>query len=150
MHPVTQISSQAHEIAAIMQAFVARCQDREVQGYRRFGLTVGEGRFLQALSQQNFSSPSAAAEILSVARSRITQIVDGLVRKGFITRCESEKDRRFQNLCLTERGTGTLEQIISYLEDVHVRLLIGFDPAKRQSLLQDLRLLKEKMDSVRH
>ena len=144
-----QLTSQAHEIAAIMKALVECCTDREATGYSQFGLTVAEGRFLQALSEQHFSSPSAAAQILSVARSRITQIVNGLVNKGLIQRSELEGDRRFQSLRLTEKGRETRHHIDVYLEDIHVRLLSSFEGNKRQALIQDLNLLKEKIDIIR-
>ncbi|MBU1937521.1 MarR family winged helix-turn-helix transcriptional regulator [bacterium] len=144
-----QLTSQAREIATVMKSLVECCTDREATGYSQFGLTVAEGRFLQALSEQHFSSPSAAAQILSVARSRITQIVNGLVTKGLIERSELAGDRRFQSLHLTDKGQETLRHITDYLEDVHVRLLSSFEGDKRQSLIQDLNLLKEKIDIIR-
>ena len=146
---MNQLTSQAHEIATVMKALVECCTDREATGYSQFGLTIAEGRFLQALSEQHFSSPSAAAQILSVARSRITQIVNGLVNKGLIQRSELESDRRFQSLHLTEKGRETLRYITVYFEDVHVRLLSSFEDDKRQALIQDLNLLKEKIDIIR-
>ena len=87
---VSQLSAQAHEIAGVMQALVDCCCSREARGYSQMGLTLAEGRFLRTLSEQHFSSPGAAAEILTVARSRITQIVNGLVKKGLIERSEDK------------------------------------------------------------
>ena len=142
------LPSQAREIASVMKALVECCTDREAAGYSQFGLTTAEGRFLQALSEKHFSSPSVAAKILSVARSRITQIVNGLVSKGLLERSELENDRRYQNLHLTQKGHETLNRITDYLEDVHIRLLSSFESEKRQTLIQDLNLLKEKINII--
>jgi DNA-binding MarR family transcriptional regulator len=143
------IAVQASEMVRAIHALADCCEDKELRSYSQFGLTVAEGHFLEALGEWDSSTPGAIAEALSVARSRITRIADGLVRKGLIDRCVSESDRRFQRLCLTDRGKEILSQTKAYRASVHVRLLAGFDGAKRQSLLSDLKLLAERMDAVR-
>jgi DNA-binding MarR family transcriptional regulator len=140
--------AQAAEMARAIHALADCCQDKELRSFSRFGLTVAEGRFLEALGEWDFSTPGAIAEALSVARSRVTRVADGLVHKGLVIRYESESDRRFQRLCLTDKGKETLSQAKAYRENVHVRLLAGFDGARRRSLLSDLKLLAERMDAA--
>ncbi len=139
----------ASELARAIHALADCCQDKELRSVSRFGLTVAEGRFLEALGEWDFSTPGAIAEALSVARSRVTRIADGLVRKGLVIRHESESDRRFQRLCLTDKGQETLSQVKAYHKNVDVRLLAGFDGARRRRLLSDLKLLAERMDAAR-
>lgn len=146
---MARLKSQAQEMAQAMASLANCCKDIELQSYSRFGLTVAEGRFLETIAEGGFSTPSALAEALSVTRSRITRIADGLVRKGFIERCESKNDRRYQSLCLTEKGREVLNYARTYIEDTHVRLLRAFDDTKRAALLDDLKLLKQEMDIIR-
>lgn len=76
------------------------------------------------------------------------RIADGLVRKGLIERSLSESDRRFQGICLAEKGAETLNQTRTYLADGHVPLMAFFDHAKRTALANDFNLSKEKMEIV--
>lgn len=61
-------------------------------------------------------SVTRLAHLLSVPKSQMTALVDGLVEMGAVERKPDERDRRVINLYLTERGRDLL---ISVREKVH-------------------------------
>ncbi len=54
---------------------------------------------------------SELAAAKNISRPAISQAVDVLVKKGFLTRVQSTEDRRYVDLALTEAGNTLLDTV---------------------------------------
>jgi DNA-binding MarR family transcriptional regulator len=68
---------------------------------------------------------------LKVEAATLTGVVDGLERRGWLTREESTDDRRVRRLALTAAGRRVYESVSPWLsEEVQQRVLEGLSPGQ--------------------
>ena len=68
---------------------------------------------------------------LKVEAATLTGVVDGLVRRGWLTRSENADDRRVKQLALTPEGHAAYEAVSPWLsEAVQGRVLEGLSPGQ--------------------
>jgi DNA-binding MarR family transcriptional regulator len=68
---------------------------------------------------------------LKVEAATLTGVVDGLVRRGWLTRAESADDRRVKQLALTPEGQAAYEAVSPWLSRaVQSRMLEGLSPGQ--------------------
>ncbi|MFQ5471449.1 MAG: MarR family winged helix-turn-helix transcriptional regulator [Dehalococcoidia bacterium] len=75
------------------------------------GLTMTQLRVLFSLRAEAGLSAGALAEMLGVAPSTLTRIMDRLVRSQMVKREPDESDRRLVRHLLTSSGLGTVEEV---------------------------------------
>ncbi|MGN0142692.1 MAG: MarR family winged helix-turn-helix transcriptional regulator [Roseburia sp.] len=83
------------------------------------------------------------AQILKLDKSGISRSVEELVRKGYVERNPSEKDRRFVTLHLTEKGQERFEKIE---HDMYLKFKEVFEnipQAKRDQVIEALKIYNE-------
>ena len=83
--------------------------DTTVRGNRLlkpFGLTLSTWYILYQVNGAGRISQKALQGDLGIESGSMAIVVDGLVRKGWLGRTSSEKDRRANNLELTPKGAG--------------------------------------------
>ncbi len=85
----------------------------EMRSRRRADLSVVQFRALVYLKLNPGASLSALAEYLGLTLPSVSQMVDGLVKKGVVTRMDSSSDRRRLVLTLTPQGKSLLEKSLS-------------------------------------
>jgi len=139
---------QAGTLAHLTRELAHCCVAKEMEIFRRFGLSTGEGNALLAIAD-GAGSPSTLAEQLGVVRSRISPLVQNLVNKEFLVRAESVVDRRVKELKLTRRGEQVALDADRYRLGFHQRLLERFDEKERKLLFATLSRLYERMTEVR-
>jgi len=67
------------------------------------GVTVAEWVVLREMyAGDDTTSPSAVAELTGLTRGAVSKLISRLLDKGLVTRRESAKDRRYQDIKLTE------------------------------------------------
>jgi DNA-binding MarR family transcriptional regulator len=86
---------------------------------------------------------------MNVVKSRITKIIDGLIKKGFVQRIKDPEDSRIHLLSLTSDGQRKINDIREFMDDVHHQVLLRIPPEQRKLLLIDLDLLKSSMEAVK-
>jgi len=73
-------------------------------------LTMGQFRTLNHLAK-GYATSAELARHLVVTRPTITRLIDGLERKGLVTRAVDARDRRQVRLELTEAGRAVLREV---------------------------------------
>lgn len=106
-------------------------------------LTPPEAGVLRLLAREAGISQRALAERLGTAPSRVVVLVDGLERKGLVSRRRSETDRRNHELHLTDDGTTTLGRLRGVAETHEDDVLSGLTRAERAELRRLLAKLAE-------
>jgi DNA-binding MarR family transcriptional regulator len=135
------------------QELVARlyqcCQERMQYQCERFGLPDAELRCLQLFGSERYLTAKGIAQKLNVVKSRVSKIIDGLIRKNLVQRIKDPEDSRIQLISLTPQGQKRLNQINGFLEEIHQRVLSQMAPDQRQAMLTNLDILKASMEAVK-
>jgi DNA-binding MarR family transcriptional regulator len=86
---------------------------------------------------------------MNLVKSRVSRIIVGLLRKKLIQRFKDPEDSRVSLLSLTPAGQKKLDEINSFMEDIHSRVLQQMVPEQRKAVLTNLEILKASMESVK-
>jgi DNA-binding MarR family transcriptional regulator len=125
------------------------CQERMQYQCERFGLPDAELRCLQLFGKERYLTAKGIAHQLNVVKSRVSKIVDGLIRKNLVQRVRDPEDSRIQLISLTPEGHQRLKEVNGFLEEIHWQVLNRMAPDQRQAMLTNLDLLKASMESVK-
>ncbi len=74
-------------------------------------VTVAEWVMLRELYDRDAMVPSALADRLGMTRGAISKLADRLAAKALLTRVPGKKDRRYQNLALTQAGRALVPEL---------------------------------------
>jgi len=125
------------------------CQERMQYQSERFGLPDAELRCLALFGEERYLTPKGIAQKMNVVKSRVSKIIDGLLKKKFIQRIKDPKDSRISLLSLTAAGQKKLSEINAFMESVHQNVLLQMAPDQRKAMLTNLDILKASMEAVR-
>lgn len=78
---------------------------------RHFGVTMTQASVLMLLMHEGRKTMSEVASELGVSRGAATQLLDGLIEKGFIERTVDEADRRVAYVEMSRHGIRHLKQV---------------------------------------
>jgi len=125
------------------------CQERMQYQCDRFQLPDAEFRCLLLFGDERYLTAKSIAHRMNVVKSRVSKIIDGLIRKDLIQRIADPEDSRVKLLSLTSVGQKKINEIKSFMEDVHGQVLSQMAPDQRQTMLTNLDILKASMEAVK-
>ncbi len=77
----------------------------------REGLTFNETSLLFFVNANGKANVTTLAKYLDVSKSSVVEMIDKLVRNGFLERTKDVKDRRVTYVTITDRGRAVLETV---------------------------------------
>jgi DNA-binding MarR family transcriptional regulator len=84
---------------------------------------------------------------LKVEAATLTGVIDGLVRRGWLTRSEDTEDRRVKQLALTAEGQSAYQAVSPWLsEAVQGRVLEGLSPGQVTVAREVLQRVAENLE----
>jgi|SRR3989344_1928849 len=108
-------------------------------------LTLSQGFVLGFIENQGPASVGEIAVAFSVTSSAATQIIDTLVKRGFLGKKESTDDRRILQITLTKKGKNVIKEFktaqVDKLKDV-------LEPLSDNDLKQYLKLSRKVLDCL--
>jgi DNA-binding MarR family transcriptional regulator len=125
------------------------CQERLQYQSERFNLPDAELRCLVLFGEDRYLTSKGIANKMNLVKSRVSRITDGLLRKKLIQRIKDPGDSRVSLLSLTARGQEKLNEINSFMEEIHGRVLQQIAPDQRKAVLTNLEILKASMEAVK-
>ena len=125
------------------------CQERMQYQCERFQLPDAELRCLGLFGEERYLTAKGIALKMNVVKSRVSKIIDGLIKKKLIQSVKDPEDSRVILLSLTSRGQGKLNEINNLLNDLHGQVLSQMAPDQRQAMLTNLDILKASMEAVK-
>ena len=125
------------------------CQERMQYQCERFELPDAELRCLVLFGKERYLTAKGIAQKMNVVKSRVSKIVDGLIRKKLIQRIKDPEDSRISLLSLSPEGQKKLNEINYFLENVHHQVLSQMAPDQRMAMLTNLDILKASMEAVK-
>ncbi|MFZ0135268.1 MAG: MarR family transcriptional regulator [Desulfobacterales bacterium] len=148
--PAGDISSyQLEQFQRLVSRLYQCCQERMQYQSDRFDLPDAELRCLLLFGEERYLTPKGIAQKMNVVKSRISKIIDGLTKKGYVQRIKDPEDSRVHLLSLSSGGHKKLTEIKAFLDDVHHQVLSRIPPEQRKLMLIDLELLKSSMEAVK-
>jgi len=91
---------------------LARCQRPTFDAkWKMIGLSHGQLSMLFILLYHPEATAKEIASFLGISKSAISQVIDPLEEKAFISRQLDTKDRRIARLALTSKGKKALDQV---------------------------------------
>jgi DNA-binding MarR family transcriptional regulator len=135
------------------QKLIARlfqcCQERMQYQCDRFQLPDAEFRCLVLFGEERYLTAKSIAPKMNVVKSRVSKIIDGLIKKNLIQCITDPEDSRVKLLSLTSAGQKKINEIKQFMEDVHGQVLSQMAPDQRKAMLTNLDILKASMEAVK-
>ena len=125
------------------------CQERMQYQCERFQLPDAELRCLGLFGEERYLTAKGIALKMNVVKSRVSKIIDGLIKKKLIQSIKDPEDSRVSLLSLTSHGQKKLNEINSFLKSIHGQVLSQMAQDQRQTMLTNLDILKASMETVK-
>jgi len=125
------------------------CQERMQYQCDRFQLPDAEFRCLVLFGDERYLTAKSIAHKMNVVKSRVSKIIDGLIKKNLIQGIADPEDSRVKLLSLTSAGQKKLNEIKQFMQDVHGQVLSQMAPDQRKAMLTNLDILKASMEAVK-
>jgi DNA-binding MarR family transcriptional regulator len=146
----SQVSQyQASRLKNLIEEISFCCQERIVLLSKKFHLTQAELRSLLLFKNERYLTVTSIAQKLEVAKSRVTKILDGLLKKKMINRIDDPEDARIKLISLTSLGQRKTKEIDEFMTDMHHQLVLSLNPEDRKSILASLEVLRASMELVK-
>ena len=125
------------------------CQERYQYQSERFGLPDAELRCLMLFGEERYLTPKGIAQKMNVAKSRVSKIINQLVKKKLVRRIKDPADSRVHLLSLTAAGRTMWREIDEFLNDLSEKILLQVDADQRTALLNHLSILERSMEAAK-
>jgi DNA-binding MarR family transcriptional regulator len=136
----------AELIANLTFSLLAKCQEKENRLAEQHGLFQVEFRCLRLLGLDEKLNNKALAKRMDLSPSRITRVIDGLVKKGFMIRVIDKDDRRNVVVSLSRRGKNLSNKLYSAFIRIHSEILEEINVSQHKSLTKAMSSLNSAME----
>ncbi len=130
-----EVSKNATKLADLTFSLLASCQEKENRLAEQHGLTQAEFRCLRLFSANETLNNKQIAERMSLSPSRLTRIIDGLVKKEYINREIDNTDRRNMCVSLSKKGVQIVELLNTAYVEIHQEILEDIEESQHQPLI---------------
>ncbi len=143
------LKEQAKKLKEFIDSFIKCCENRRFYEKKRFKIPYIESKTLLFLKDQRYLTVNELAYLLNVTKSRASNIIKSLIKKGFVEVITDPKDKRVRLISLSNKGKEKVKEIEEFQLEIHKKLLSGFDPSEMITLLNLIERLKLNMDIVK-
>jgi DNA-binding MarR family transcriptional regulator len=140
---------QTQRLVDLISEMLQCCEDRKLHEAQKFGLPYSELRCLMLFNGERYLTVKGISQHLDVAKSRVTKILEGLIRKGLVERVDDPKDGRIKLISLSPEGQKKSEEMTAFHHEIHRKILLQLDPDERKNVLSHLELLRSAMEAVK-
>ena len=140
---------QLEQFQVLISKLFQCCQERMQYQCERFQLPDAELRCLGLFGEERYLTAKGIAPKMNVVKSRVSKIIEGLIKKKLIQSIKDPEDSRVSLLSLTPHGHKKLNEINGFLKDLHGQVLSQMAQDQRQTMLTNLDILKASMEAVK-
>ena len=137
------INDTLNEILVKLFRNINAIEEQAVKGGAYKGMTTNDMHVIEAIGMDEAKNMSTVAKALAVTTGTLTISVNSLVKKGFVDRVRSEKDRRVVLVSLTDKGKKAFRQHAKFHQDMIQAAVTRLNEEEKQVLqkaLTDLNL----------
>jgi DNA-binding MarR family transcriptional regulator len=124
-----------HLIREASRAYTRALQSR----ISRHGVTIGQWFFLCALWERDGMTQRELSQRVGMMEPTTVTALNGMERRGYITRVRNADDRRKVNIFLTPRGRELRDVLEPHARELHRRALAGMPAADAGSAVAAIR-----------
>jgi DNA-binding MarR family transcriptional regulator len=143
------LSYQALRLQELIGEMLQCCEDRKFFETEKFGLPYAELKCLLLFGGERYLTVKGIAQKLDVAKSRVTKIVNGLMKKGLVRQIDDPDDGRVRLISLTPAGQEKAQEIAAFQRELHYQILLRLDADERKGVFSSLELLRSAMEAVK-
>ncbi|MGA3084001.1 MAG: MarR family transcriptional regulator [Thermodesulfobacteriota bacterium] len=140
---------QAGRLKELIEQIIHCCQERVFFQSQKFNLTPAELRSILIFNNEKYQTVKGMAQKLEVAKSRVTKIMEGLLKKKLIHCIDDPGDARVKLFSPTQAGQKKSEELNDFIKEIHNHLLTNLKPEDRKAVLSSLELLRSSMEVVK-
>jgi len=148
-NPITVSEHQLQQFQSLMTRLYQCCQERMQYQSERFEMPDAELRCLLLFQDERYLTSKGISHKMRVVKSRVSKIIQGLLKKQLIQRIKDPGDARISLFSLTPAGQSKLEEITLFLQSIHFETLQQMAPEQRTTMLTNLDLLKASLEAVK-
>ncbi len=141
--------SQLEQFQELITKLFQCCQERMQYQCERFQLPDAELRCLGLFGEERYLTAKGIAMKMNVVKSRVSKIIDGLIKKNLVQRVKDPEDSRIILLSLTSQGQKKINEINEFLKNIHGQVLSQMAQDQRQTMLTNLDILKASMEAAK-
>ena len=138
-----QKNAMAEQMADLTYELLENCQLKIERTAEKLNLTVAEFKLLRALQEGEMLSAGALAKRMGLSSSRITRIIDGLIKKGMVKKEAGGKDRRIVDIGLTPEGIAVRGQLKAMYVSVHEEIINLLPSDAGESVIHAMEKLRQ-------
>ena len=139
----SQKNELAEHMADLTYELLENCQLKIERTAEKLNLTVAEFKLLRSLQDDEMISAGALARRMGLSSSRITRIIDGLIKKGMVKKAAGGKDRRIVDIGLTQEGTAARSQLKAMYIAVHQDIIDLLPSDAGESVIHAMEKLRQ-------
>ena len=125
----------AERLANLTFSLLAGCQEKEAWLAEQHGLFQAEFKCLRLFGTKESLNNTQISVRMNLSPSRLTRIIDGLVKKGYMQREIDQNDRRNMRVTLSRRGKILTNKLNKAFIDVHGEILKDINVSQHESLI---------------
>jgi DNA-binding MarR family transcriptional regulator len=130
-----ELDSDAKKLADLTFHLLANCQEKEHRLANQHGLTQAEFRCLRYFGASECLNNKQIAERMGLSPSRLTRILDGLVKKHYMDREIEPNDRRNMRVTLSDKGVTIVKKLNLDYVNIHREILSEMEEPQHKSLI---------------
>ena len=125
----------ARYLASLTSQLINSYEEKNIRLGIKAGLTGSEFKCLSHFGSTKVMSNTEIANRMNLSPARLTRIIDGIVKKGFMTKEYATKDWRSVNIRLSRKGKSFIQKSEKLNEDFYLRILSDIKIVQQQSLV---------------
>ena len=141
---------QSQRLQDLIEEVVHCCKERTVFLSKKFDIPEAELRCLMLFGEERYLTSKGISQKLDVAKSRVTKIINGLIQKKLVESIDDPKDARIKLIALTQEGQRISKELSAMVTDLHLKLLLEFEPEQRKMVISCLEVLRSSMEAVKN
>jgi MarR family transcriptional regulator, organic hydroperoxide resistance regulator len=141
-----ELETTARSLADLTFTLLANCQQKEEKLAEVHGLTQAEFRCLRLFTTDEVVNNKHIANRMNLSPSRLTRIIDGLVKKDYIIREINPADRRNMKVSLSQKGVILVQQLNKAYINIHREILQDIDESMHKSLISAMTQLLSALE----
>ena len=133
-------------IADLTFRLLSNCQKKEAMFAKRFDISVASFRCLRHLHEHQEATVKQLAENMNLSSSRLTRIIDSLVKSELVIRTEHQSDRRIFIISLTQKGKELAEELYVNFNKLHGEIFSAIPVAKQKQIVESITEMLNSLD----
>lgn len=100
------------------------------------------------MHNKDYNTAKDIVEYIGVSKGLVSRSVDGLIKRGFLTASEDEKDKRKLRLILTEDGNDLVKKIDKYDKEFFSKITLGVSKEEMEAHMSIMKKILNNLENI--